>query len=448
MKTTSFFSTVESSKSSKSQSLYLTMEDLDQRSGRNFRLSSQFVSGLLGVDLLFMMLVFTFQRHTLARESLACKASNIALTYLIFFLCACYMSLTVRNLRVFAGVKDFKNVLLVRSKQFVVGAFALISGLTCLLGQTNTILCDEVRFPVFTTCLVVLFSQTLVLLANLRISNEIRKDCEFSIAMESEESGTVSAKGEQPKYNEKFEGSFCIYQSSTRNRRGKWRGRRRRKRQAKNPPEYREWEGRSTRVSGKKPTLINNNDIFENDDPEEQVEKVIQLKPRRPKYLRRRRHEIRGIRISFGPKTHSQDSISTQTSNSPDHSRDSGLNEFDLRPMEPPFDTSLEHTATGSDPKPGHGNDAPLDSANQTNVYSTDKKATPPDALEKDASSNDCSSLSSDSFADLEEFNVEIDQNFKAEARGGFSFYKTPTKRLDEQFRKVCLSDKKQVSHW
>ena len=424
MKTTSFFSTIQSSKSSKSQTLYLTMEDLDQRSIRNFKLSSQFVSGLLGINLLYMMLAFTLQKSILIKENLACKACNISLTYLLFFLTAAYMALTVRNLKVFTGPKDFKKVLFVRSKKFVLGLFAGISGVACLLGQTTSVLCQNIRFPVYTVCLLVFASQTLILLANFKIANEIRKDCEFSIAMESEESGSVSAQGNGSK-TEKFEGSFCIYRSSKRNRRNKWRGRRHR---AKNGGKSSK-EGQSNPKEVNKPSL-SNADIFENEKPKEE-KKVIQVNSRRSRYSRKAKHPIRGIRISFGPKTHSQDSISTQTSDSPNQSQNSGLNEFD------PEDPSKQFVSISEKNNQQIRTSIELDIDNKIIKKINDEKF-----------QDNISEESSDSIEDLGEFEVEIDNDFKEEGRNGTSFYTTPTKRLEEQFRRVWISDKKEDRRW
>jgi hypothetical protein len=292
----------------------------------------------------------------------------------------------------------------------------------------------------------------MILFGNLRIANEIRKDCEFSIAMESEESENVSAKGDQKtsKYNEKFEGSFCIYQNPARNRRSKWRGRRVRRHQKKQDHEA--YDAKSTKISNKKTILINNKDIFENDDCEDG--KVTFVKPRRSRYMKRRKHEIRGIRISFGPKTHSQESISTQTSESPNRSRDSGFGSKDLPNT---LETSLERKAQDDSSL-----EVPVKSDALKKVYTDPSKNKMFGSSEKDLKENirklvpefkvedegDNVSLSSDSFADLEEFQLEIDQEFKENERSGFSFYKTPTKRLDEQFMKVCLSDKKNMSQW
>ena len=435
IKTTSFFSTVQSSKSSKSQTLYLTMEDLDQRSIRNFSLSSQFVAGLLGINLLYMMLTFTLQRSTLVKEDLACKACNISLTYLLFFLNAAYLALTVRNLKIFSGPKDFKNVLFVRSKKFVLGLFAGITGVTCLLGQTTSVLCENIRFPVYTLCMVVCVSQTLILLANFKIANEIRKDCEFSIAMESEESASVSGQGTGSKVgknSEKFEGSFCIYRSSKRNRRKKWRGRRHHQK-GRNNKNYNEFDNKANNASNKNQGIISNADIFENDkDEAKQVEnKVTNVNSRRSRYSRKNKHPIRGIRISFGPKTHSQDSISTQTSESPNQSQNSGFNEFDQGNPSTKFESS------------------PMKKKIQKNNIAHKTSTSIEFEMNfKNKIKDNVSEESSDSIEDLEEFELEIDNDFKDEGRNGTSFYTTPTKRLEEQFRKVWISDKKEDRRW
>lgn len=439
-KTTSFFSTVQSTKSANSQTLYLTMEDLDQQSIRNFRLSSKFVAGLLSLNLLCMILAFSLQRSLLVHENLACKACNISLTYTLFFLTSAYLALTLRNLKVFSGPKDFKNVLFVRSKKSVVGLFVCISGLACVLGQSTSVLCQSVLFPVYTLCLLVLASQTLILFANFKIADEIRKDCEFSIAMESEESNSVSAKNSQSgaANQEKFEGSFCIYQSSKRGKRKRWKKRRNARRAQKKGDEYREFDGRSLKISNKKCGIISNQQIFGNEGKTGEATR-ISTGHRKPRRGRKDKHSIRGIRISFQPKTHSQDSISTQTSESPNLSRNSGLKEF----------SPHKSKATGEEAKRGE----PVEKNTSIELAQSELiqkfEFGPNSQILSKASSQKRAQIlieegseSCDSIVDLEEFELEIDDEFKAD-RNGFSFYTTPTKRLDEQFRKVCISDKK-----
>lgn len=450
IKTTSFFSTMQSTKSENTQSLYLTMEDLDQQSIRNFRLSSKFVAGLLTVNLLCMVLTFTFQRSLLVEESLPCKACNISLTYTLFFLTSAYLALTLRNLKIFTGPKDFKNVLFVRSKKSVVILFICISGLACLLGQTTSVLCHDVVFPVYILCMVVLMSQTLILLANFKIANEIRKDCEFSIAMESEESGSVSAKnaqGQPIRNQEKFEGSFCIYQSSTREKRKKWQKRRNARRTRRTVQDYKEFDGKSLRISNKKSQMVSNKDIFENEPKKEKVE--IQNRRRRSRRHGPERHSIRGIRISFQPKTHSQDSISTQTSESPNQSQNSGLREFSpQKPKNAGADTSGQikppekDTSIGKIQSPSKKNTHGFEFGSNSKILS---KMSSQNGVELE---NESASESCDSIVDLEEFELGIDDQFHGTGRNGLSFYKTPTKRLDEQFRKVCISDKKIRANW
>ena len=378
-----------------------------------------------------MMLAFTLQKSTLIKENLACKACNISLTYLLFFLTAAYMALTVRNLKVFSGPKDFKKVLFVRSRKFVLGVFAGIGGVSCLLGQSTSVLCQNIRFPVYTVCLLVFSSQVLILFANFKIANEIRKDCEFSIAMESEESGSVSAQGNAGK-REKFEGSFCIYRSSKRNRRNKWRGRRHQRAKNAGNPSKEEKSKKAPQNS------ISNADIFENEEPVKE-KKVTLVNSRRTRYSRKAKHPIRGIRISFGPKTHSQDSISTQTSESPNQSQNSGLNEFEPKDPSKQFDVSFPET----DKKQGGSQ---IEKIRTSIELALDNKIIK--KINEDTFQDNVSEDSVDSFEDLEEFELEIDNDFKEEGRNGTSFYTTPTKRLEEQFRKVWISDKKQDRRW
>ena len=446
VKTTSFFSTIHSSKSATSGALYLTMEDLDQQSIRNFRLSSQFVTCLLGLNLLYIMVSFLVQRHDLLNESITCKATNISLTYLLFFLTAAYMALTIRNLKIFSSPKDFKNIYVVRSKKSVFMLFIGMISINTVLAECTTFLCTNIQFPVYTLCMTVLVSHILILLANFKIANEIRKDCEFSIAMESEESESTSAANAHiKKSTEKFEGSFCIYRSSKRDQRKKWRGRRRGKRGRRNMKGYKEYDGKSVKLSDQKPTIINDQDIFENTDQDNHREQaIVAYKTRKSRNRKSNKHNIRGIRISFGPKTHSQDSISTQTSESPNQSRNSGLNEFypgkqsiKIIHKDKNVNVSIEKDIES---KNTMGNTKEFKFHENSKMLS--------DLNSQDMRKKEDSIRSSDSFEDLEEFELEIDDEFKPSDRNGFSFYATPTKRLDKEFRKVCNSASKQIGNW
>jgi hypothetical protein len=385
------------------------------------------------------MITFSIEKSNFLGESLTCKVSNISITYLLFFLTAGYMALTVRNLKIFSGPKDFKNVFFVRSKKIVFFLFLVMSGITCLLGQSATMLCHNICFPVYTLCMTVMVSHVLILLANFKIANEIRKDCEFSIAMESEESESASANNNQNN-KEKFQGSFCIYRSSKRDKRKRWRGRRRRQKGRRTQNDEKESKGKS--LHKKKSMMVNENDIFEDENIKSSTNKVMVVKPRKQRYTRQAKHSIRGIRISFGPKTHSQDSISTQTSESPNQSRNSGLNEFSSKnesdhfnrsENEPNLNISIEDNFNK-----GKNFETKIDFHENSNLISNFENV----------NSKENSVKSGDSIDDLEEFELEFDDEFKTTIKKGFSFYATPTKCLDKEFRNVCLSDKKEIENW
>jgi hypothetical protein len=266
--------------------------------------------------------------------------------------------------------------------------------------------------------------------------------------MESEESeSTSTANGNIKKNTEKFEGSFCIYRSSKRDKRKRWRGRRRGQRGRRNANDYKEFDGKSVKLSNQKPQ-INNQDIFENGDEDIKKEKKIKVfQSRKPRNRKQNRHNIRGIRISFGPKTHSQDSISTQTSESPNQSRNSGLNEFPMEKSkieeqrkEKQVNTSIENEIKI------HKNSMLTDTKEfkfQENSNMLSDLHSKDIVKEKEESVQSC-----DSFEDLEEFELEIDDEFKCAQRSGYSFYATPTKRLDKEFRKVCNSASKKIGNW
>ena len=426
----SFFSNVNSY-SQNQEELYLTIDDLDQKSITSFKQASSLVSSLLVFNIAFILLAFTFERTNLMKESLSCRASQITITYLMFFGSVVYLSVTIRNLKVFSSPKDFQNLYLVGSRRQVLGIYQAMIALIFLEMQIGKETCQRISFSINTLGMFTLICQTCVLLINLKICNDVKKACELSVAMESDESETNS-KDPKVRYaqKEKMEGNFCIYENNTRARRNRRNNKRRRRGQDRGNQRTRQAgnirKNTTTTLMGQEARLASNksksnsnlnNQNFSNENyMESNLEKARRAFQRKPNSKK----EVRGIRISFQPKTHSIDSISTQASEERDSSSSMKIN------------TSNELNICNQ-------------SSNQFGDLTVQKKTNFDEEVKNEF--NDCFSNESDSIADIDEFQLEIDLDFdcKEISNNGLSFYKTPTKRLDKQFRKMCLSANKDL---
>lgn len=363
IKNVSFFSNVNQS-SNNQQDIVLTLEDFDEKVILEFKRNSYFVFSLLLFSLCFIIASFSFEKYLLMEECFLCKSFHISLMYLVFFSTGVLFIVTLRNINKTKKPKDLQNLLLVNNRNNIFLIYGLMVLLNFLQLQTTQMFCPSLSFLTNVTTLSSVIAQTFVLISHLRIESKIKDSNELSVKMESV-SSEVNSKQNQIDFND------CINEINRR----------------------------KSRNSRKQRKFAQTRRIFQRSKPKEITEKKngINIEDQMERNLeaareifeqRQRNKEIRGIRISFGPKQNSIDSISTRESSD----------------ITSPF-SSLEDKGQSIDAE--------------------------------------CPSFNNSSFDDSCDFEFEIEENCSKPLKNKSSLYETPTKRLDKQFRKICLSEDK-----
>ena len=519
-KHTTFLSNIGSTADS---DMYLTMEDLDQKSVRDFRRVAHLVAALLFFDMLFLVLGFAVEGRHLLHETTTCKLGSLGLTYIVFFIDVGYLLATFNNLGQFGSPRDFRKLTLVSSRRQLLLVFQIVFAVCLLQMHLPNSVCTRTSLFFDSFALLTVFLHSIVFYANFRQCEHAAKTCSFSEAVQSEIAESVAASvshmddinkpqnGDLASAKEVFEGSFCLYPQPRAPKRRTKRSRRRRRRvRAQRPKVMNEqcWE----EDSGCKDDISGQNSVEQNDtNNDENIENTQNDQIKNNDSGNTLKHDLRSengpqasndsqkdqcsqqkmleegnvqnSNLTNGDKPDSSKSIKRNAENQ--QNRSGALQNFTpdsyLKLSSPTLAFNLSKHMTHLAPEQANispQSNSPNDDQNKNKIENNKIKAhqtVNPKSLKtspkfhpykrdtKPQISNGIRvSFDKGSFAvmdlsqsieyreteigsDLEDSGLEdlclsVDDDFDMEGLGAGSVFETPTKRLEDEFRKTCMS--------
>lgn len=520
-KHTTFLSNIGSTADS---DMYLTMEDLDQKSVRDFRRVAHLVAALLFFDMLFLILGFAIEGRHLLHETTTCKLGSLGLTYIVFFIDVGYLLATFNNLGQFGSPRDFRKLTLVSSRRQLLLVFQIVFAVCLLQMHLPNSVCTRTSLFFDSFALLTVFLHSIVFYANFRQCEHAAKTCSFSEAVQSEIAESVAASvchmddnnkthnGDLASAKEVFEGSFCLYPPPRAPKRRTKRSRRRKRRvRAQRPKVMNEqcWE----EDSGCKDDISGQHSVNQNDTNNDENIQNIQnhqinhndsgnttqndLKsengPQASKHSQKDKSSqqklpeegnVHNLKHTNADKRKSSNSIKRNAENQ--QNRSGALKNFTpdsyLKLSSPTLALDLAKHLThfapvqaNITPQTNLPYDDQNENENENNQIKTDQTVIPKSLIKispkfhsykresKPQTSNgirvsfdkgpfavmnlsqsiqygepDIGSDAEDSG--IEDLCLSVDDDFDMEGLGAGSVFETPTKRLEDEFRKTCMS--------
>lgn len=450
---------------------YLTMGDLDQKSVRDFRRVANFVAALLFFDMLFLVLGFALEGRHLRTEGTACKLGSLGLTYIIFFINTAYLLVTFKNISEFSSPRDFRRLSLVGSRRQLLIVFQAVFAVCLLQMHVPNTLCKRTSLFFDSYALLTIFLHSIVFYVNFRQCDQAGKTCSFSEAVQSEMAESVAASTHMTEFA-KAGNSFCIFEKSQAQKRRKKRRMGRKRRFQKRAPikvsqevfnEDLPMESQKIEAhnSLENDNHLENNKISSNLNKSDRKSGNVQISknisdpqlsdPKEMTLKIENQQNLSGAESNRTPDSYrklSSHALKTEiespnpTQNEPNSSKRDHFQKFSPSQIEEIIseipDRRVKKTRARKNRKnrkrESQSSQGIRVSFNRGHSFTIgEAPANPLKDLEMESDLEDCA-------LELEDLCLSIDETFDMESVATGSVFETPTRRLEDEFRGMCMS--------
>ena len=459
---------------------YLTMGDLDQKSVRDFRRVANFVAALLFFDMLFLVLGFALEGGHLRTESTACKLGSLGLTYLIFFINTAYLLVTFKNISEFSSPRDFRRLSLVGSRRQLLIVFQAVFAVCLLQMHIPNTLCQRTSLFFDSYALLTIFLHSVVFYVNFRQCDQAAKTCSFSEAVQSEMAESVAASTHMTEFVNGGN-SFCFFdkhesQKQRKKRRMKMKRERKKRIQNRAPIKvsqdiYIEDLGQNpNKIDNQPPSQDNNHkendkntsNLNKSDTESGNVQISKDLTPTQNLNIKENPEKVENQQnLSGAESNQTPDSYRKLSCHAPKNDTQSPVpSKFKQNPSKPEnphnFSTSQIEAAISEIPerrnkkirarktrknrrRESECSQGIRVSFNRGQSFTIgEAPANPLKDIEIESDQEDCA-------LELEDLCLSIDETFDMESMTMGSVFETPTRRLEDEFRTMCMSARVKV---